>query len=367
MRESTVHPFVSVIIPTYNEEKHIGRLLDAVIGNRYPADRIEVLVIDGGSRDQTRAIVQEKAQGCSSVRLLENKKKIQAAAMNIGIREARGDYLLRLDGHTEVPDDFICQSVRALEEHPDAWVAGGYITSCGQGKVGQAIAAAMSVPVGVGNSAFRLGNYEGYVDTVAFGIHHKWVFDKIGGYDESAIRSEDYDFNLRVREAGGRIWLSKHVSSLYKTRDSFRQLAGQMFNYGCWSLKTMKKHGRVPTLRKIVPVCFLVTLIGCCILGIYHSWGWMLLAGVLLPYTFAILFGSYLVGRMSGWKCALLGILIFPLMHLSYGTGTLCGLRFFWPGYVRKSSDVSYRQQLDSLGSRHGIVGGPRVPTEELL
>ena len=210
-----VAPFVSVIMPVRNEANFIERAIKSILDNDYPAEKVEILVVDGMSDDGTRQTVKRLSEGDSRVRTLDNPKRIVPAAMNIGIKAARGDLFIRVDGHAEIPANFVTKSVECLREHPDAWVVGGYIETIAHDYTGRAIASAMRSPAGVGDSRFRLGDYEGWVDTLAFGTHHKWIVEKIGYFDEELVRNQDDEFNLRIILAGGKIWMSRSIQSTY--------------------------------------------------------------------------------------------------------------------------------------------------------
>jgi len=168
-------PLVSVIIPCRNEGDFIEKCIRSVLNSEYPADKIEVLVVDGMSIDGTREIVERLCEQDNRVSLYNNEQKIVPTAMNIGIAAAKGQVIIRVDGHVVVAEDFIKESVRRLQNHPEAWCVGGPIETVSPTYIGKAIAVAMSSPVGVGNAMFRLGNYEGFVDTIAFGVYWRWV------------------------------------------------------------------------------------------------------------------------------------------------------------------------------------------------
>lgn len=187
-------PFVSIIMPIRNEANFIERAITSILKQDWPAEKMEILVIDGMSNDGTRKIVKKLAAIDSRIKMLDNPFRIVPTAMNIGLKAARGDLFIRVDGHAEVEPDFVGESVRCLREHSQAWIVGGYIETVAEGFVGRSIASAMQSPIGVGNSRFRLGEYEGWVDTLAFGTHYKWIVDKIGYFDEELVRNQDDDF-----------------------------------------------------------------------------------------------------------------------------------------------------------------------------
>ena len=321
-----VLPFVSIIMPIRNEADFIERAIRSVLDNDYPAGRMEILVVDGLSDDGTREIVARLSEADNRLMMLDNLKRIAPAAMNIGLKAARGDLFIRVDGHVEIPADFIAKSIRCLHEHPEAWVAGGYIKTVADDFVGQAIASAMRSPIGVGNSRFRLGDYEGWVDTLAFGTHHRWIVDKIGYFDEELVRNQDDEFNLRIILAGGKIWMSKAIQSTYFSRGSLRKLWKQYFQYGFWRIRTLQKHKRPASFRQLVPLLFVLSLILPGLAGILWKPLWILLVIETAFYVLGLVIGVLDVGRKSGWRYAPLAPMVFAILHFAYGSGSLWGV-----------------------------------------
>ena len=322
-------PFVTIIMPIRNEADFIERAIRSILDNDYPADRMEILVVDGMSNDSTRAIVASLSMQDSRIKMLDNPKRITPAAMNIGLKAARGDLFIRVDGHVEIPSDFITESIRCLHEHPHAWVAGGYIKTISDSFLGQTIASAMRSPIGVGNSRFRLGDYEGWVDTLAFGAHHKWIVDKIGYFDEELVRNQDDEFNLRIILAGGKIWMSKAIQSIYFSRGSLGRLWKQYFQYGFWRIRTLQKHKRPASFRQLVPLLFVFSLLLTGLAGFLWKPFWILLAIETILYVLGLVIGAVDVGRKSGWRYASFAPIVFAILHFAYGFGSLWGfIRF---------------------------------------
>jgi len=313
-------------MPIRNEAGFIERAVRSVLDNDYPPEKMEVLVVDGMSDDGTRDIVRGLSEADPRVKMLDNPRRIVPAAMNIGLKAARGEFFTRIDGHAEVPTDFISKSIQCLREHPDAWIAGGSIRTIADNYVGRAIASAMQSPIGVGNARFRLGDYEGWVDTLAFGTHHKWIVDKIGDFDEELVRNQDDEFNLRVTRAGGKIWMSKAIRSTYYSRGSLRKLWRQYFQYGFWRIRTLQKHKRPTGFRQLVPLLFVLSLLALGLAGL----GWKPIRYVLAVesalYLLALAIGALDVGRKSGWRYAPLAPIIFTILHFAYGFGSLWGI-----------------------------------------
>ena len=324
-----VAPFVSVIMPVRNEANFIERAIKSILDNDYPAEKVEILVVDGMSDDGTRQTVKRLSEGDSRVRTLDNPKRIVPAAMNIGIKAARGDLFIRVDGHAEIPANFVTKSVECLREHPDAWVVGGYIETIAHDYTGRAIASAMRSPAGVGDSRFRLGDYEGWVDTLAFGTHHKWIVEKIGYFDEELVRNQDDEFNLRMILAGGKIWMSRSIQSTYFSRGSLCKLWRQYFQYGFWRIRTLQKHKRPAALRQLAPLLLVLSVLLLGLAGLLWRGLWILLAVEAGLYLLGLAAGALDVGRRSGWRFAPVAPLVFVILHLAYGLGSLWGgIRF---------------------------------------
>ena len=322
-------PFVSVIIPIRNEADFIERAIRSILDNDYAADKMEIIVVDGMSDDGTTETVAKLSQADSRVRMLDNPKRIVPAAMNIGIKAARGDLFIRVDGHAEIPADFVTKSVECLREHPDAWVVGGHIETVADDYTGRAIASAMRSPVGVGNSRFRLGDYEGWVDTLAFGTHHKWIVEKIGYFDEELVRNQDDEFNLRITLAGGKIWMSRSIQSTYFSRGSLRKLWRQYFQYGFWRIRTLQKHKRPAAFRQLVPLLLVLSMLLLVLAGLLWRGLWILLAVEAGLYLLGLAAGALDVGRRSGWRFAPIAPLVLVILHFAYGLGSLWGgIRF---------------------------------------
>ena len=319
-------PFVSVVLPVRNEGAFLERSLGAVLGQDYPADRFEVLVVDGRSEDATADVARELAARRERpvVRVLDNPLHNAAAGMNRGIEAARGAIVVRVDGHTEVEPTFLTESVRTLLD-TEADCAGGSLRTVGEGAVGRALAAAMASPFGVGASAFRTDpGYEGEVDTVPFGAYRREVFERVGLFDERFVRNQDDEFHLRLTAAGGRIVITPRVRTTYWCRPSFAAAWRQFFGYGRWKVAVGRKHGRLPTLRGLVPPVWLLSLSVTVLLGAWFASPWVALA-IVGPYALCAVIGA-LASFRGRWTTLLLLPIAFVVLHAAYGTGFLVGM-----------------------------------------
>ncbi len=323
---NNIWPLVSVIMPIRNEADFIERALISILNSNYPKDLLEVLVVDGMSTDGTRQIVENFSAKDRRVRLIDNIRKTVPYALNIGLLEMKGTLFVRIDGHVEIPPDFIRNSVICLNDKKDAWLVGGYIETIAEGFIGKAISAAMQSPIGVGNAMFRRGDYEGWVDTLAFGMHHRWIIEKIGYFDEQLVRNQDDDFNFRVIKAGGKIWLSKSIRSTYFSRSSLRKLWQQYFQYGFWRIRTIQKHGRPATMRQLAPLILVLSLLGLGMLCILFPLFIYLLMIEIVIYLLGLVYGAFDIGRKTSFKYSILAPLIFAILHFGYGLGCLWGI-----------------------------------------
>jgi succinoglycan biosynthesis protein ExoA len=330
-------PLVSVVLPVRNEAAFIVRSLGAVLGQDYPHELMEVLLVDGMSSDGTR----EKAMGAAArvpsiaFRILDNPRRIAPTALNVGVLEARGDVVVRVDGHCEVAPDYVSRCIETLAATGAAGV-GGPIETVGETSVARAIAAAMSSRFGVGDSGFRTGtSVRRETDTVAFPAYPRVVLDKSGPFDEELVRNQDDEYNYRLRERGGRIVLDPAIRSRYWSRASLRSLWRQYLQYGYWKVRVMQKHPRQMRPRQLVPALFVGTLLALGVAApVWHPATWAL-AVVGAGYLAATLTASFFVAAGSGWSQLVLLPAVFAALHFGYGLGFLGGLvRFMgrWGG-----------------------------------
>lgn len=333
-------PFVSVVMPVRNEAAYIAQCLDSVLANDYPPEWLEVLVLDGLSSDETRDIVLKYAQKCPNIRLIDNPKIIQAAAMNIGINEAKGDIIIRTDAHTIYSKDYISECVRLLQDGRAVSV-GGAQRAIGRGYIAETIAVATTSPFGVGNAYFRFANREMYVDTVYLGAWYKSVLQAAGGFDYEWAVNEDYELNYRLREMGGKILLSPRIRCWYYVRGSLQRLARQYIRYGFWKVKTLVTHPNSLAWRQLVPPAFVVLLLVS--LGLSFIF-WQPGTIVLGIYLSANILASLLTSFKHGLKYVFLLPVVFATIHLCWGLGFVAGL-FRWgvPGVVPKRDLSSKR------------------------
>jgi glycosyltransferase involved in cell wall biosynthesis len=321
-------PRVSVIVPCRNEAQHLEACLDSIVASEYPSDRLEVMVVDGRSEDASREIAERYARRHAWIRVLDNPRRVVPVALNLGIQQATGDVIIRLDAHGVYPPDYVPRLVTALLETGADNVGGQLVTlPGGAGAVPRAIAIALSHPFGVGNSYFRIGVAEPrWTDTVPFGCFRRDVFTRFGLFDEELVRNQDDELNHRILHRGGRVLLLPSVVARYYGRRSLGQLGRMYYQYGEFKPLVARKVGRVMTLRQLAPPALVLALAGLPALALFlpaAGWLWAAFGSV---YGAALVSGALPSALRFGPRCGLALVAAFAVLHVSYGMGFLRGL-----------------------------------------
>jgi len=333
---------VSVVVPMKNEERYIGKCLETILGNDFPMDQCEILVMDGRSTDRSRTIVEEKAALYPLIRLLDNPGGIASTAMNLGIRAARGQYILRVDGHSEYPSNYIRTCLEELERTGADNVGARWITRPGSNSlVARAIALMTQHPVCVGNAAYRIGQGDRFVDTVPFGAFRKSLFDKIGYYREDLVRHQDYELNARIRKAGGKIYLSSKIDITYFNVPDLAGFMRQAYGNGIWMVHAWLGTPGSFSLRHGAPLAFVSCLLGCLFLSAFSEFFRIFLLGMIAMYLLFVLAAAVQISLRHGLVFLFVLPVLFVVYHSCYGASTLIG--FLRYPFTRKVSrrDVS--------------------------
>ena len=321
-----MQPSVSIIIPCYNEEATIRKLLEAIYHQTFSHSKMEVVIADGLSDDSTHneiALFQETHPDLP-VLIINNNVRTIPSAVNSGIRASLGETIIRMDAHSRPHPSYVERCLSALDAGLGDNVGGVWdIKPGGESWIAKSIAIAASHPIGVGDAGYRIGTKPSTVDTVPFGAFRRSLVDKIGLFDETLLSNEDYEFNTRIRQAGGRIWLDPEIVTVYYARSTLASLSLQYWRYGYWKFRMLRRYPDTLKWRQGLPPLFVASLLGLILL----SWWWvagLLLAIELATYGFALL----LTGVLSSLKHRKLYLLIgLPLsiatMHLAWGGGFL--------------------------------------------
>jgi len=319
---------VSAIIPCRNEEKFIGKCLDSVIAQDFPKDNFEILVIDGMSDDKTRETINEYVKKYPFIKLLDNPKKFTPFALNIGIKNAKGEVIVRMDAHSIYNKDYISKCIKYLKEYEVDNVGGIWkIMPSEKTLINKAIALVSSSFFGAGNAYYRTGYSKGpkFVDTVFGGCYKKEVFKKIGLYNENLIRSQDMEFNLRLKKAGGKILLVPEIVTRYYPKSTLKEFFKHNFLDGIWTIYPLK-FGLSLKLRHYIPFVFIFSLIVPLTLSVFFKPMIYLFLFIIGLYLFTSLFFSISIAiKEKNFGFVFLLPLAFACRHFGYGLGSLIG------------------------------------------
>lgn len=319
---------VAIIIPTLNEERFIDQCLQTLIRQTFPFEKMDVMIADGGSHDKTCNIVANWQQRFSNIRLLNNPKRIQSAAFNLGIANSCAPYLIRLDAHTQYDPHYIELCIHHLEQHSEYGNVGGVwqIKAQNNSLVATANALLNCSRFGIGGASFRVGADAGEVDSVPFGAFPRTVVEQIGGMREDLARGEDNEYNSRIRKAGFKIYLDPQIVSTYYARATFSSSCQQMYANGKSIGNLFYIDRQSIGLRHIVPLGFVLALLFCTILTICTASGWILLSTLLGLYFAVNICATVTICNKHGWRYIIILPILFFSVHISYGVGTLVGL-----------------------------------------
>ncbi|MBN1559801.1 glycosyltransferase family 2 protein [candidate division KSB1 bacterium] len=326
--QKNIKPGVSIIIPVRNEFRYIHGCLMSILAMEPVDGALEILIIDGMSEDGTRAILEGWRGRHPAIKILDNPQKHVPAALNIGIRHAQGDWIVRMDAHAEYPKNYLKRCLETAIRTQAENVGGRVISRClDSGIQGKIIQALTTNVFGVGNARFRLGGAAGWTDTVAFGCYRADVFQKIGLFDERLRRNQDYEFNKRLRAAGGRVWFEPSIAVNYYNQTTLKGLGGQALKTGCWNVWTWTIAPYAFSWRHVVPLLFVLSLIlDILLIAIARSAACQLLAATAAAYfAVAFLASSTVIVKRRNLLYACLPFLFF-IYHLTYGLGELWGI-----------------------------------------
>jgi len=310
-------------VPCFNEQRTIRSLLDSIYHQTYPRQNIEVIIADGLSTDQTRQeiIGFKLANEDLVVEVVDNPKRSIPSGLNQAIDTARGDYIVRLDAHSVPAEDYVARSISALESELGDNVGGLWEIQPGSDTwQARSIARAAAHPLGVGDARYRVGGRAQEVDTVPFGAFRRSLIERIGNFDETLLTNEDYEFNTRIRKAGGKIWFDPGIKSQYIARRSIGDLARQYWRYGFWKVKMLRRFPESFRWRQLAGL-FVLSFPVLAVLGLWFIWaGWLLLFEAVVYLLALVLVGTQLAIKHRD-LALLWGVpLAIATMHFSWGT-----------------------------------------------
>ena len=318
---------VAIVIPTLNEERFISRCLNSIIKQTYEFEKMDVMIIDGGSNDNTKEIVAEYQKSHQNIRFIENKKKIQSVAFNIGIKNSTAPYIIRLDAHAEYDSKYISLCIENLKQDEKRGNVGGRcnILPFNQSIWAQTNAILNHSRFGIGGAAFRVSNEAHNTDSVPFGAFPRKIIEKIGGMREDLPRGEDNEYNSRIRKAGYKIFFDPNIISSYFARPTLGASCKQMYANGNSIGYLYYIDREAIGIRHLVPLLFVVSGLFCIIISVLWSPFCYVFCGGLALYLIADAMAS-IMGAKDNVKCTLPLFILFFCVHVSYGIGTIAGL-----------------------------------------
>jgi glycosyltransferase involved in cell wall biosynthesis len=329
-------PLVSIVVACRNELSHIRAFLDSIIGQNMAGMAWEAIIADGLSDDGTFEILREYSDRHPELCVVRNNGRFVSHGLNAAIRASRGEIIIRMDAHTFYSPNYCLRSIELLAS-TGADNVGGPARTRVQGAKARAVAAAYHSRFSTGGARFHDDGFEGWVDTVPYGCWRRSTLLRLGLFDESLIRNQDDELNLRLIRAGGKIWQSPKIESWYAPRPNFAKLFRQYFQYGFWKVAVIRKHRLPGSWRQLVPVCFVgiqILLLGACPISLAAGRPsaaavlaalWIALAAC---YLAANLVASAASARRFGFDLLPFLPVVFAVYHYSYGLGFLAGFRF---------------------------------------
>jgi glycosyltransferase involved in cell wall biosynthesis len=307
-----------VVLPVLNEERHLADAVASVLSQDYPGP-LEIVLALGPSHDRTDEVAATLAAADPRVRTVPNPTGRTPEGLNAAIGASRYDVVARVDGHAQLPADYLRVAVGLLER-TGADNVGGLMWAEGITDVEQAIARAMTSQLGVGNARFHVGGEEGPADTVYLGVFRRTALERVGGYDEVFARAQDWEMNYRIRSTGGLVWFSPALRVTYRPRPSLRALARQYFHYGRWRREVMRRHPGSVNLRYLAPPVALVGFVAGLVAGTAGlRWAFVLPGG----YVVLVTAGAMAISGGLPWRSRLVLPVVLAAMHGSWGAGFL--------------------------------------------
>jgi glycosyltransferase involved in cell wall biosynthesis len=315
--EPQTHPAVSVIVPVLNEERHLRDAVEMILAQDY-AGQLEVVLALGPSKDRTNHVAAALAQEDPRVRLVDNPTGKTPDGLNAAIAASSYGVIARVDGHAEIPDDYIAAAVAELER-VGADNVGGLMNAEGRTPFERAVACAMRSRLGVGNARFHVGGQAGEAETVYLGVFRRSALERVGGYDQHFARAQDWEMNHRIRQSGGKVWFTPALTVTYRPRSTVGALARQYFHYGRWRRVVARHHTGTISVRYLAAPVMVAGTSAAVLVGFLWWPAWLVPAA----YGAGIVVGGLLISRDEDVRTRAATPLVLGVMHWSWGIGFL--------------------------------------------
>ena len=315
---------VSVVMPVLNEEGHLAAAVESVLEQDFEG---ELLLALGPSTDKTNEIAEELAKKDGRIRLVPNPRGLTTVGMNLAIKQAKYDYIVRIDAHSEPQSDYIQRGVHILNE-VGADLIGGVMAARGKTLFQKAVAWGYTSRIGLGGGKYHLGGEAGETDSAYLGIFRKSALERVGGYDENIIRGEDWELAQRIKKTGGLVWFSPELRVTYWPRANWIGLSKQFFSTGVWRGDLTRRDMKSANLRYFLPPVMVASVVlGLILAGLGLEWG----IAPALVYLAAVLV-ALRIESSNPWA-----IVVIPTMHFSWGWGFIVGFLFGARGKLDRS------------------------------
>jgi glycosyltransferase involved in cell wall biosynthesis len=316
--DRTTWPAVSVIMPVLNEQRHLAEAARSILAQDYPGE-LELVIALGPSRDRTMAIAERLATEDPRVIVVPNPSGRTPHGLNIAIKASQYSIVVRVDGHSLLPPDYVRVAVETMDDI-GADNVGGVMAAEGVTPFEKAVARAMTSKIGVGSAPFHVGGVAGEAETVYLGTFRRSALERVGGYDETFVRAQDWEMNHRIRQSGGKVWFTPNMRVTYRPRPNLRELARQYFITGRWRRVVGREHQGTLNLRYLAPPFAVVAMACGVVAGAFGFWpGWLLPGG----YAAAMVVGAALTGRGLQFSAWVRLPLVYATMHIAWGLGFL--------------------------------------------
>jgi GT2 family glycosyltransferase len=309
----------------FNESGFIERCIESIGNQDYPKDKLDIVVVDGGSTDDSVRWIVEARKKDPRIRLFFNPARRTPISLNTGIKNSKGSIVIILGAHTRIRNDFIGNNVRTMQIMQIPCVGGTQI-NVGDTFLQKAIGLGMGSPFGLASAPYRFGKKPQFVDTVVYAAYQKALFDEVGLFDETLFISEDAEMNWRIRKTGHRIYFNPEIVSYYYPRTTISSFAKQLFRYGILRVNVIKKHADAIKALHLVPPLFLLLSIGLLLAGSVNHLLWLIFAGIWALYIGIVLLNSMVLAFGKGLRYVFILPVIFIIMHLCWAAGFITGI-----------------------------------------
>lgn len=325
---------VTAMIVVRNEENYIKLSLESLLNQEFNQDMYEIIVIDGMSTDNTLTNIKnivDNYKGAISITVLQNEKKLLASGWNLGIKNAKGKYVVRIDAHARASSNFIKKNVETIQNLPeDVACVGGRLFSVHLEGGDETISKVLSSPFGIGNSKFRYADSSQYVDTVAFGLYKKEIFEKVGYFDETLERNQDNNMHNRIKKSGFKFYFNPEIKSEYYVRNNLKKMLRQGYSNGKWNIIVYRQDKKSLSTRHLIPLLFVISIIIMTgLLFINPVFMYLFILEMLLYCSLGVFFAFK---KTKNILVVLKMLLYFFLLHISYGMGSLLSIFNFKKG-----------------------------------